>query len=121
MLAIVLCIVIFGAALLGIVLTLLKHDQIFENSETILMIQYASTENLKKDLSEEKESVDSEIERIIARMEQITADIAELNKEHQQDRRNLTDIRNRYILYREPKHPNGGVEWAKDIRSSEDL
>ena len=51
---------------------------------------------------------DSEIDQIIDRMDQIVADIAELNKEHISDHRDPVDIRQRYILYREPSHPNGG-------------
>ena len=51
---------------------------------------------------------DDEIKMIISRLDQIVADIAELNKEHISDHRDLVDIRQRYILYREPKHPNGG-------------
>ena len=63
---------------------------------------------------------DSEIDQIIARMDQIVADIAELNKEHISDHRDLVDIRQRYILYREPSHPNGGVQWSEEIKASED-
>lgn len=51
---------------------------------------------------------DDEIKMIISRLDQIVADIAELNKEHISDHRDLVDIRQRYILYREPKHPNAG-------------
>jgi hypothetical protein len=53
-------------------------------------------------------------------MDQITADIAELNKEHQQDRRDLTDIRTRYINYREPMKDNSGVNWSKSYVVTED-
>ena len=63
---------------------------------------------------------DSEIDQIIDRMDQIVADIAELNKEHISDHRDLIDIRQRYILYREPSHPNGGVQWSEEIKASED-
>lgn len=51
---------------------------------------------------------DDEVKMITSRLDQIVADIAELNKEHISDHRDLVDIRQRYILYREPKHPNGG-------------
>lgn len=66
------------------------------------------------------EHYDDEIDQIIARMDQIVADIAELNKEHISDHRDLVDIRQRYILYREPSHPNGGVQWSEEIKASED-
>ena len=64
---------------------------------------------------------DSEIDQIIARMDQITADIAELNKEHISDHKNLVDIRMRYINYRTPVQSNGGVDWAPEFPSQEDL
>lgn len=70
---------------------------------------------------EEKEKKNAdEIELIIARLEQITADIAELNKEHISDHRDLVDIRTRYINYREPITPNGGVHWADEHKCEED-
>lgn len=67
------------------------------------------------------EHYDSEIDQIIARMDQITADIAELNKEHISDHKNLVDIRMRYINYRTPVQSNGGVDWAPEFPSQEDL
>ncbi len=66
------------------------------------------------------EHYDDEIDQIIARMDQIVADIAELNKEHISDHRDLVDIRQRYILYREPSHPNGGVQWSETVKVTED-
>lgn len=51
---------------------------------------------------------DDEVKMIISRLDQIVADIAELNKENISDHRDLVDIRQRYILYRKPAHPNGG-------------
>lgn len=64
---------------------------------------------------------DNEIDQIIARMDQITADIAELNKENISDHRDLVDIRQRYINYRTPVKSNGGVDWAPEFPSQEDL
>lgn len=66
------------------------------------------------------EHYDDEIDQIIARMDQIVADIAELNKENISDHRDLVDIRQRYILYREPSHPNGGVQWSETVKVTED-
>jgi len=44
---------------------------------------------------------DSEINQIIARMDQITADIARIDKDEK-------EIRSYYINFRTPTHPNGG-------------
>lgn len=66
------------------------------------------------------EHYDDEIDQIIARMDQIVADIAELNKENISDHRDLVDIRQRYILYREPPHQNGGVQWSETVKVTED-
>lgn len=54
------------------------------------------------------EHYDSEIDQIIKQLNEITADIARMDQMTAQDHRDLVDIRERYILYREPKHPNGG-------------
>ena len=54
------------------------------------------------------EHYDSEIDQIIKQLNEITADIARIDQMTAQDHRDLVDIRERYILYREPKHPNGG-------------
>lgn len=74
----------------------------------------------KKVSAVDAEVLDGEIEMIIARLEQITADIAELDKEHISDHRDLVDIRTRYINYREPIVPNGGVHWADEHKCEED-
>ena len=47
------------------------------------------------------EHYDSEIDQIIARMDQITADIARIDKDEK-------EIRSYYINFRTPTHPNGG-------------
>lgn len=44
---------------------------------------------------------DNEIDQIIARMDQITADIARIDKDEK-------EIRSYYINFRTPTHPNGG-------------
>ena len=44
---------------------------------------------------------DSEIDKIIARMNEITADIARIDKDEK-------EIRSYYINFRTPTHPNGG-------------
>lgn len=71
-------------------------------------------------ISENEKKNSDEIELIIARLDQIVADIAELNKENISDHRDLVDIRTRYINYREPITPNGGVQWADEHKCEED-
>lgn len=71
-------------------------------------------------ISESEKKNSDEIELIIARLDQIVADIAELNKEHISDHRDLVDIRTRYINYRQPITPNGGVHWADEHKCEED-
>lgn len=71
----------------------------------------------------------ADIDNITDRMEEIIKDIAQLDSEQAIDRRNLNDIRRRYVLYK-PKDisdedfknrvnavlTNGaGVSWAKDF------
>lgn len=71
-------------------------------------------------ISESEKKNSDEIELIIARLDQIVADIAELNKENISDHRDLVDIRTRYINYRQPINPNSGVQWADEYKSEED-
>lgn len=80
------------------------QKMINQRIDNIITAHNASIDRYDERLDEK----DDEIKMIISRLDQITADIAELNKEHISDRRDLVDIRQRYILYREPKHPNGG-------------
>lgn len=77
---------------------------------------------------------DAQIESIIARLTDISFSLGELEKEQAIDRRNLNDIRRRYVLYK-PKDisdedfknrvnavlTNGaGVSWAKEMRCTDD-
>lgn len=63
-----------------------------------------------------------DIADIISKLESITKDIEKLNERTEVDHKNLVDIRQRYILYKEPTVPviNGGVPWAKDIKCKEE-
>lgn len=76
----------------------------------------------------------ADIDNITDRMEEIIKDIARLDNEQAIDRRNLNDIRRRYVLYK-PKDisdedfknrvnavlTNGaGVSWAKDFPCNEE-
>lgn len=76
----------------------------------------------------------ADIDNITDRLEEIIKDIARLDSEQAIDRRNLNDIRRRYVLYK-PKDisdedfknrvnavlTNGaGVSWAKEMRCKDD-
>lgn len=76
----------------------------------------------------------ADIDNITDRLEEIIKDIARLDNEQAIDRRNLNDIRRRYVLYK-PKDisdedfknrvnavlTNGaGVSWAKEVRCKDD-
>lgn len=75
-----------------------------------------------------------DIDNITDRLEEIIKDIARLDSEQAIDRRNLNDIRRRYVLYK-PKDisdedfknrvnavlTNGaGVSWSKEVRCKDD-
>ena len=76
----------------------------------------------------------ADIDNITDRLEEIIKDIARLDNEQAIDRRNLNDIRRRYVLYK-PKDisdedfksrvnavlANGaGVSWSKEVRCKDD-
>ena len=67
-------------------------------------------------------SNEDSIKEIIAKLEEIAKDIKRLDERSDADHKNLVDIRQRYILYKEPTVPviNGGVQWAKDIKCKEE-
>lgn len=56
---------------------------------------------------------DNEINQIIARMDQITADIARIDNDEK-------ELRRYYANFREPVQGNGGVDWAPEFPSQED-
>lgn len=66
------------------------------------------------------EHYDSEIDRILKQLNEITADIARMDSMTAQDHRDLVDIRMRYVNYREPVQNNGGVDWAPEFPTQEE-
>lgn len=62
----------------------------------------------------------AEIEKILARLEEIADDIGRLDEMQKQDRHELIDIQRRYILYREPVDNGAGVPWASEYRCKDD-
>lgn len=55
---------------------------------------------------------DNEINQIIARMDQITADIARIDHDEK-------DLRRYYVNYKQPVDTGAGVTWAKDYPDQE--
>lgn len=62
----------------------------------------------------------AEIDSILARLDEITKDIGRLDAETKEDRRNLADVRRRYILWREPVDNGSGVPWASEYKCNEE-
>lgn len=82
----------------------------------------AEVESVKQRLNTQILDTDRQIKEITARLEEIAKDIKRLDERTEVDHKNLVDIRQRYILYKEPTVPviNGGVPWAKDIKCKEE-
>lgn len=62
-------------------------------------------DELDRELDQNKNNVDNwqaEMNSIIERMDNVAKDIERIDSEHTTDHRNLVDIRQRYVLYREP-------------------
>ena len=77
----------------------------------------------KPDLDEVEQKfaeANAEIEKIFARLEEIADDIGRLDEMQKQDRRDLVDIRQRYILFRQPLTNDAGVPWASEYRCKDD-
>ena len=107
--------------LCGLLLLSWRHERTIDRIEQTQLKQISVASNIVTVHNATVDHYDSEIDQIIARMDQITADIAELNKENISDHRDLVDIRQRYINYRTPVKSNGGVDWAPEFPSQEDL
>ena len=60
------------------------------------------------------------IEETISLLEQITADIKRLDEQATRDHANLVDIRERYILWRDPVDTGSGVNWASQYKCNEE-
>jgi len=77
--------------------------------ETIMRAHDMRIDDITKDIDE----IDDQIEAILKVLEDITADIHRIDHDEK-------DIRKYYMYYREPSHPNGGVQWSEEIKASED-
>ncbi len=103
-----------AVALLTVAVTILhtKYKLIEEELDEMT----ASGTDFERITSLEKKAAEAneEIETIIRRMEEITDDIGRLDQLTKKDHSDLVDIRERYILWREPVDKGAGVTWAKD-------
>lgn len=97
-----------------------KQKDIEEELDIMIM---ATKPIEKPDLDEVEQKfaeANAEIEKIFARLEEIADDIGRLDALTDTDHKNLVDIRERYILYREPVDNGAGVPWASEYRCKDD-
>lgn len=74
------------------------------------------------EIIESKEStadLEAKVERLLSITEKLADDYALIEEQQKQDRRDLIDVKKRYILFREPSN-GAGVSWAKDYPCNED-
>lgn len=112
----IMCIAI---CLLTAAIAVLTKKQIDVEKELDIM---ATTPTEKPELDEVEQKfteANAEIEKILARLEEIADDIGRLDEMQAQDRRELIDIRRRYVLYRQPSN-GAGVPWASEYRCKDD-
>lgn len=113
----IMCIAI---CLLTAAIAVLTKKQIDVEKELDIM---ATTPIEKPELDEVEHKfteANAEIEKILARLEEIADDIGRLDEMQKQDHRELIDTKRRYVLYREPVNNGAGVSWAKDYPCNED-
>lgn len=72
-------------------------------------------------IAEQLEGIDEQTKDALRRMEEIAASIGKMEEEHAQDHRDLVDIRERYVLYREPTNTGAGVAWASEQKCFDDM
>lgn len=102
----------------AIVMLLLKQgstDAIIEKTEQEIdtKASTAEVESVKQRLNNQTSDTDRQIKEITARLEEIAADIHRIDHDE-------TEIRKYYINYRQPSHPNGGVNWSETVKVTED-
>lgn len=61
-----------------------------------------------------------EINSILARLDDIAKDIGRLDALTTRDHRDLVDVRERYVLWREPVNSGSGVPWASEYKCNEE-
>lgn len=100
-------------------------DKRVENLINVAKAQNKTISEMDKDLDklEVQSSYNEEaIEKIVKQLEDITKDIKRLDELTEKDHKNLVDIRQRYILWREPGTPViSGVPWAKEQKCFDDM
>lgn len=75
------------------------------------------------EIIESKEStadLEAKVERLLSITEKLADDYALIEKQQKQDRHELIDIKQRYVLYREPVDNGAGVPWASEYRCKDD-
>ena len=116
--------VIVAFGLLGAAMILRRHEQTFDQMMELITNQTTNHLKTVRDADNRMDKIvnihnacidhyDDEIDQIIARMDQITADIERIDREQK-------DLRTYYVNYREPLQDNSGVNWSKSYVVTED-
>lgn len=103
---------------LAVVVLNTKTKVIEEEIDSMTTAEIAETKI--EDVEEKCVEAKAEIDMILARLDEIAADIGRLDEMYKQDHSDLVDIRKRYILFREPITNGAGVTWAKDYPCNEE-
>lgn len=113
-------IVVMAVAIVLMTLRANVADETLEKLEDLVMSKPSAVE--LEQVRNVAQGSDAEIRAIIRRLEEIAKDINELDERTEADHKNLVDIRQRYVLWREPIVPvcNGGVPWAGEIKCTDD-
>lgn len=115
---------LFAVSIALIAFTVAKHNKSLDRLEELDMKMVASLTTSNTDLNKRIDNVttihnatvehyDAEIDEIIERLEQITADIARIDRDEK-------DLRTYYVNYRSPALPSAGVEWAERFPTQEE-
>lgn len=98
---------------------ILKH-QIEMSEEIDDLASYKADDTRVTEISHRMDLGDEETKKIVARLNELAEDIGRLDAMNTKDHHDLVDIRQRYILFREPSDNGAGVSWAKDYACTEE-
>ena len=121
---------ILMALAIVVLLFILLYSKITQVEQTVSRIAEEATEKSQLAASiaqESEETTKSNVaywnyktEEIEQKMMAIANSIQRMEDAYDRDHKDLVDIRQRYILWREPNENSAGVDWAKDYTVKED-
>lgn len=103
---------------IAVILLNVKTSDLDKEMTTLIASETPSDQLERVDMQTAKQQ--DEINEIIKRLNAIAEDIKRLDETQTRDHSDLVDIRERYILWREPADKGAGVTWAKDYTVGED-